>query len=183
MCIRDRICNDLRWSNSGPLAGLAELSLPALQPGSSIMPGKINPVIPEAVVQACCQVAGLDAAIVMGASTSAFQLNTAMPLIGCNVVDQSHLIGASAEALLHLVPGITADPAKLRRSAQSSPAVATSLNLLVGYDTATAVVKEAETHGLTIRAAAQRLVDDGLVSAHDLEAALDIDQLAQGGHS
>ncbi|HUV48074.1 MAG TPA: class II fumarate hydratase [Actinomycetes bacterium] len=178
-----KICNDLRWMGSGPHAGLAEIRLPAVQPGSSIMPGKVNPVIPEAVVQACCQVAGLDAAIVMGASTSAFQLNTAMPLIGCNVVDQSHLIGASAEALLHLVPGITADPAKLRRSAESSPAVATSLNLLVGYDTATAVVKEAETHGLTIRAAAQRLVDDGLVSAHDLEAALDIDQLAQGGHS
>ena len=178
-----KICNDLRWMGSGPHAGLAELTLPAVQPGSSIMPGKVNPVIPEAVVQACCQVVGLDTAIVLGASTSAFQLNTAMPLMGCNVVEEVHLLANGAEALLHVVPGITADPAKLRRSAESSPAIATSLNLLVGYDAAAQVVKEAEASDITIRAAAQRLVDEGRVTADDLDAALDIDRLARGGRA
>ncbi len=176
-----KICNDLRWMGSGPHAGLAEITLPTVQPGSSIMPGKVNPVIPEAVIQACCQVIGLDAAVAMGASTSMFQLNTAMPLIGCNVVDAVHLLAQSAEALLQHVPGITTDPDRLRASAESSPAVATSLNLLVGYDAAAAVVKDATTRGVTIRVAAQRLVDDGLITATDLDAALDIDRLARGG--
>ena len=102
-----KICNDLRWMGSGPHAGLAEITLPAVQPGSSIMPGKVNPVVPEAVIQACFQVVGLDAAIAMGATASTFQLNTAMPLIGCNLVDAVQLLSRSAEALLHLVPGIT----------------------------------------------------------------------------
>ena len=176
-----KICNDLRWMGSGPNSGLAEITLPAVQPGSSIMPGKVNPVIPEAVVQACCQVVGLDAAVAMGVGTSSFQLNTAMPLIGCNVVDAVHLLARSAEALFQLVPGITTDPDRLRRSAESSPAIATSLNLLVGYDAAAAVVKDAATRGVTIRAAAQRLVDDGLVTAADLDEALDVDRLARGG--
>jgi len=176
-----KVCNDLRWMGSGPNSGLAEITLPAVQPGSSIMPGKVNPVIPEAVIQACCQVVGLDAAVVMGASTSSFQLNTAMPLIGCNVVDAGHLLAGSAGALLQHVPGITTDPDRLRRSAESSPAIATSLNLLVGYDASAAVVKDAAARGVTIRTAAQRLVDEGLVTASDLDAALDVDRLARGG--
>ncbi|MCZ3388238.1 MAG: class II fumarate hydratase [Actinomycetia bacterium] len=176
-----KICNDLRWMGSGPHSGLAEITLPTIQPGSSIMPGKVNPVIPEAVIQACCQVVGLDAAVTMGASTSAFQLNTAMPLIGCNVVDAVHLLAQSAEALLQHVPGITTDPDRLRASAESSPAIATSLNLLVGYDAAAAIVKDAATRGVTIRVAAQQLVDDGLVTAADLDATLDVDRLARGG--
>ncbi len=178
-----KICNDLRWMGSGPHAGLAEITLPAVQPGSSIMPGKVNPVIPEAVVQACCQVVGLDAAVVQGATTSTFQLNTAMPLMGCNLVDAVHLMAASSEALLHLVPGITIDDAALRRSAESSPAIATSLNLLVGYDAAAAVVKQAAEQHITIREAAQSLVDEGLVTAEALDAALNIDRLAHGGHT
>ncbi len=178
-----KICNDLRWMGSGPHAGLAEITLPAVQPGSSIMPGKVNPVIPEAVVQACCQVVGLDAAVVQGATTSAFQLNTAMPLMGCNLVDAVHLLAAGAEALLHLVPGITADNAALRHSAESSPAIATSLNLLVGYDAAAAVVKQAAEQNITIRAAAQSLVDDGRVTPEALDSALDVDRLARGGQS
>ncbi len=176
-----KICNDLRWMGSGPHAGLAEITLPTIQPGSSIMPGKVNPVIPEAVIQACCQVVGLDAAVAMGATTSSFQLNTAMPLIGCNVVDAVHLLAGSAEALLQLIPGITTYPDRLRRSAESSPAIATSLNLLVGYDTAAEVVKDAATRGVTIRAAAQRLVDEGLITTRELDDVLDVDRLARGG--
>jgi fumarate hydratase class II len=176
-----KICNDLRWMGSGPHAGLAEITLPAVQPGSSIMPGKVNPVIPEAVIQACFQVVGLDAAIAMGSTASSFQLNTAMPLIGCNLVDAIHLLSRSAEALLHLVPGITVDADRLRHSAESSPAIATSLNLLVGYDQASAVVKDAAARGITIREAAQRLVDDGLATPQQLDEALDVDRLARGG--
>lgn len=173
-----KICNDLRWMGSGPHTGLAEITLPAVQPGSSIMPGKVNPVVPEAVIQACMHVVGLDAAVAFGATTSAFQLNTAMPLIGCNVVDSARLIAGSAEALLHLVPGITTDPARLRMSAESSPAIATSLNLLVGYDAAASVVKDAAARGVTIREAAQSLIDAGRVTADELDTALDVDRLA-----
>ena len=176
-----KICNDLRWMGSGPHTGLAEITLPAVQPGSSIMPGKVNPVIPEAVIQACCQVVGLDAAIAMGATTSTFQLNTAMPLIGCNTIEQVRLLSASCAALLKMVPDITTDAERLRRSAQSSPAIATSLNLLVGYEEAAKVVKEAAARGQTIREAAQRLVDEGRVTAADLDKALDVDRLAHGG--
>jgi fumarate hydratase class II len=172
-----KVCNDLRWMGSGPSAGLAEITLPALQPGSSIMPGKVNPVVPEAVVQACCQVVGLDAALTLGATTSMFELNTAMPLMGCNVVDSIRLLANSAVALLQLVPRITIDPERLRRSAESSPAVATSLNLLVGYEAATAVVKDAAARGVTIRQAAQRLVDDGQVGQDALDEALDLNRM------
>jgi fumarate hydratase class II len=177
-----KICNDLRWMGSGPHTGLAEITLPAVQPGSSIMPGKVNPVIPESVVQACCQVVGLDAAIAMGATTSAFQLNTAMPLMGCNAVEQVQLLSGSAAALIRTVPDITTDANRLRHSAESSPAIATSLNLLVGYEVAAAIVKEAAANGTTIRDAAQRLVDDGQVTAETLDQALDVDRLARGGH-
>jgi fumarate hydratase class II len=172
-----KICNDLRWMGSGPSAGLAEITLPALQPGSSIMPGKVNPVVPEAVVQACCQVVGLDAAITLGATTSMFELNTAMPLMGCNVVDSIRLLANSSVALLQLVPRITVDADRLRRSAESSPAVATSLNLLVGYEAATEVVRDAAARGVTIREAAQRLVDDGRVSQDTLDEALDLNRM------
>jgi fumarate hydratase class II len=177
-----KICNDLRWMGSGPHTGLAEIVLPAVQPGSSIMPGKVNPVIPEAVIQACCQTVGLDAAIALGATTSSFQLNTAMPLMGCNAIEQVQLLSASSAALLRMVPHITADSARLRRSAESSPAIATSLNLLIGYEAAAQVVKDAASQGVTIREAAQHLVDEGRVSTADLDKALDVDRLARGGH-
>lgn len=172
-----KICNDLRWMGSGPHAGLAEITLPSLQPGSSIMPGKVNPVVPEAVIQACCQVVGLDAAIAFGATTSAFELNTAMPLMGCNIVDSIRLLANSAVALLQLVPRITVDRDQLRRSAESSPAVATSLNLLVGYEAAAAVVKDAAARGITIGEAARRLVDDGRIDQDALDRALDTDRM------
>jgi fumarate hydratase class II len=177
-----KICNDVRWMSSGPHTGLAEIILPAVQPGSSIMPGKVNPVIPEAVIQASCQVVGLDAAVAMGATTSAFELNTAMPLIGCNVIEQAQLVSGSAAALIRMVPGITADAARLRRSAESSPAIATSLNLLVGYEAAAAVVKDAASRGVTVREAAQRLVEVGTVTAEELDEAFDLDRMARGDH-
>ena len=175
-----KICNDLRWMGSGPHAGLAEITLPAIQPGSSIMPGKVNPVICEAVIQASCQVAGLDAAVAMGATTSVFELNTAMPLMGCNVIDEVALLSASAASLIQMVPNITTDAAHLRRTAESSPAIATSLNLLVGYEAAASVVKDAIERDITIREAAQPLVDTGKVTAEQLDEALDVTRLAKG---
>ena len=176
-----KICNDLRWMGSGPHTGLAEITLPAVQPGSSIMPGKVNPVIPESVIQACCQVVGLDAAVAMGATTSAFQLNTAMPLMGSNVIEQVQLLSTSSSALLRMVPNITTDEARLRRTAEASPAIATSLNLLVGYEAAAKVVKDAIARDVTIREAAQYLVDEGRITKEQLDQALDVDRLARGG--
>jgi fumarate hydratase class II len=175
-----KICNDLRWMNSGPHAGLAEISLPAIQPGSSIMPGKVNPVIPEAVIQACYHVVGLDAAVALGATTSAFQLNTAMPLMGCNVVDEVRLLAASVSSLAQAVSGISINADSLAKSAERSPAVATSLNLLVGYERAARVVKDAAQRGITIREAAMTLVRDGSITEHQLDDALDVNRLARG---
>jgi fumarate hydratase class II len=175
-----KICNDLRWMNSGPHAGLAEISLPAIQPGSSIMPGKVNPVIPEAVIQACYHVVGLDAAVALGATTSAFQLNTAMPLMGCNVADEVRLLAASANSLAQAVSGISINADSLAASAERSPAVATSLNLLVGYERAAQVVKDAAQRGITIREAAMTLVRDGSITEDQLNEALDVNRLARG---
>ena len=177
-----KICNDLRWMGSGPHAGLGEIQLPALQPGSSIMPGKVNPVVPEAVVQVCARVIGNDAACTAAAMTSTFELNTAMPLLGATLLESIRLLSNACRLLAEkTVTNITADREKLRSKAESSPAIATSLNPLVGYDAASRVVKQALAKGTTIRQAAQFLVDDGLVTSEQLDEALDVDRLARGG--
>ncbi|HVQ19082.1 MAG TPA: lyase family protein, partial [Actinomycetes bacterium] len=177
-----KICNDLRWMGSGPHAGLGEIQLPALQPGSSIMPGKVNPVVPEAVIQICARVVGNDSAVALGATTSAFELNTAMPLIAQCVLESVGLLTNAATVLARrTITGLVANVEELRRAAAASPSIATSLNLLVGYDAASGVVKEALRRGVSIREAAQSLVDDGLLSTEQLDHALDIDRLASGG--
>jgi len=177
-----KICNDLRWMGSGPHAGLAEIQLPSLQPGSSIMPGKVNPVIPEAVVQVCARTIGNDTAITVAATTSAFELNTAMPLIADSLLQSIRLLSNASRALAEkTISGITADRQSLRASAESSPAIATSLNTLVGYDAASRVVKQALSDGTSIREAAQSLIDEKLVTETQLDEALDVDRLARGG--
>ena len=176
-----KICNDLRWMGSGPHAGLGEVNLPELQPGSSIMPGKVNPVIPEAVVQVCARVIGNDAAVTIGATSSAFELNTAMPLIAQSVLESMRLLSAASRLLAdRAVRGITANTDHMRSAAESSTAIATSLNRLVGYDAASQVVKRSLREGTTVREAAQQLVEDGLVSQHTLDRALDLDRIAKG---
>lgn len=178
-----KICTDLRWLGSGPRTGLAELTLPALQPGSSIMPGKVNPVVPEAVSQACMQVVGNDTAVAFAATASSFQLNTAMPLLARNVLESARLVATGARLLAdRAVDGVVVDGAQMRRYAEASPAVAAALNRVLGYDTASRVVHHAVARGVSVREAVETLglVDDGSVTEQQLAEALDVDRLARG---
>jgi fumarate hydratase, class II len=172
-----KICNDLRLMNSGPRTGLAEIQIPDLQPGSSIMPGKVNPVICEAVCQVCAQVIGNDAAVAFGGAAGNFELNVMMPVIARNLLDSIGLL-ASASRLLadRCVSGITTDPARLRRLAESSPAIVTALNPLIGYEAAAAVAHEALQSGRTIREVviARGHVARGDLTEEQLDAALDV---------
>ena len=172
-----KISNDLRLMNSGPRTGLVEIQVPDLQPGSSIMPGKVNPVICEAVCQVCAQVIGNDAAVAFGGAAGNFELNVMMPVIAKNLLDSIGLL-ASASRLLadRCVSGITTDPARLRRLAESSPAIVTALNPFIGYEAAAAVAHEALASGKTIREVviARGHVARGELTEEQLDAALDV---------
>jgi fumarate hydratase class II len=175
-----KICNDLRWMGSGPSTGLAEIHLPDLQPGSSIMPGKVNPVLPEATLQVCAQVIGNDAAIAWAGASGNFELNVMLPVIARNLLESIRLLSSSSRLLAdRCIAGITADLARMRRYAESSPSVVTPLNQYLGYETAAAVVKKALATGETIRATvlAMGLVDDGTLTLEQLDAALDVDRM------
>jgi fumarate hydratase class II len=172
-----KICNDLRWMGSGPRTGLAEIALPDLQPGSSIMPGKVNPVIPEAVLMVAAQVIGNDAAVAFAGTTGSFELNVMLPVMARNLLESVALL---ANAATHLadkcVAGLVADGDRCRQLAESSPSVVTPLNRLIGYEAAAAVVKHAVAHDLTIREAVLGLghVAEGRVTVEQLDAALDV---------
>jgi fumarate hydratase class II len=175
-----KICNDLRWMGSGPSTGLAEIHLPDLQPGSSIMPGKVNPVLPEAMLQVCAQVIGNDTAITVAGASGNFELNVMLPLIARNLLESIRLLTQSSRLLAdRCIAGITTDPARLRRYAESSPSVVTPLNKYVGYETAAAIVKRSLAEGTTIRETviAMGLVRDGVLSVEQLDAALDVDRM------
>jgi fumarate hydratase class II len=172
-----KICNDLRWMGSGPRAGLAEISIPDLQPGSSIMPGKVNPVICEAVCQVCTQVIGNDAAVAFGGAAGNFELNVMMPVIARNLLASARLLAAVVPLLAdRCVAGITADADRLRRVAESSPVIVTALNRYLGYEAAAQVAHEAHQTGETIRAIvlARGYVSQGKISEAQLDAALDV---------
>jgi fumarate hydratase class II len=178
-----KICTDLRWLGSGPRTGLAEIQLPELLPGSSIMPGKVNPIVPEAVSQACMQVVGNDTAVTLGGLAGTFELNTAMPLIARNVCESVRLLAVGARLLAdRAVDGLTVDAGRMRAYAEASPAAAAALNRLVGYDTASRVVKHALAHQTSVRQAALDLglVTEGLLTNDQLDAALDVERLARG---
>ena len=129
-----KISNDLRWMNSGPVSGLAEISLPALQPGSSIMPGKVNPVIPEAVAMICAQVIGSDATILIAGQSGAFQLNTMLPVIAWNLLNSIHLLSGAAEALgSKAIAGFAVNEKRLAELAGKNPILATALAPHIGY--------------------------------------------------
>ena len=139
-----KICNDLRWMGSGPRAGLGEISIPDLQPGSSIMPGKVNPVICEAVCQVCTQVIGNDAAVAFGGAAGNFELNVMMPVIGRNLLASARLLTAVLPLLAdRCVAGITAHADTMRRLAESSPVIVTALNSYIGYEAAAQIAHEA----------------------------------------
>ncbi|HEY1644098.1 MAG TPA: class II fumarate hydratase [Streptosporangiaceae bacterium] len=172
-----KICNDLRLMNSGPRAGLAEIAVPDLQPGSSIMPGKVNPVICEAVSQVCVQVVGNDAAIALGGAAGNFELNVMLPVIGRNLLGSLTLLSAAARLLADkCITGITAHEDRLRHAAESSPAIVTALNPYIGYEAAASIAKEALATGRTIRdvTVARGHVERGQITAEQLDQALDV---------
>ena len=147
-----KIANDLRWMGSGPRAGLGEINLPDLQPGSSIMPGKVNPVIPEATLMVCAQVVGNDAAVAWGGAAGNFELNVMLPMIGRNILESIRLLANVSRLLAdRCVSGITANVERLREYAESSPAIVTPLNEYLGYEEATSIAKQALAERRTIR--------------------------------
>ncbi|MGR8008547.1 class II fumarate hydratase [Streptomyces hypolithicus] len=167
-----KICNDLRWMASGPRTGLAEISLPDLQPGSSIMPGKVNPVIPEAVLMVAAQVTGNDTTVAVAGAAGNFELNVMLPVIGKNLLESVRLL-ANASRLLadRAIDGITANAERAREYAESSPSVVTPLNKYIGYEEAAKVVKKSLAERRTIR---EVVLDSGYVERGDLtEAQLD----------
>jgi fumarate hydratase class II len=179
-----KICNDLRLMNSGPRTGLAEIVVPDLQPGSSIMPGKVNPVICEAVCQVCTQVIGNDAAVAFGGAAGNFELNVMMPVIARNLLSSIRLLSAGCYLLAdRCVSGITADTERLRRLAESSPAIVTSLNRYIGYEAAAKVAKGALRTGQTIKEVVIALghVERGDLTEEQLDEALDVLTMTRPG--
>jgi fumarate hydratase class II len=174
-----KISNDLRWMASGPRTGLAEIRLPDLQPGSSIMPGKVNPVVPEAVCQVCAQVIGNDAAVAFGGAAGNFELNVMMPVIARNLLESIRLLASVSRALADkCVSGIEADEERCRRNAESSPAVGTALNPYIGYEEAARVIKQATAEGKTLK---EVVLERGLLSEEEVDRALDVMAMTKGG--
>ena len=172
-----KIAQDLALMGSGPRAGIGELLLPELQKGSSIMPGKVNPVIPEVVLQVAAQVIGNDTAITIGGMQGQFELNVRIPLIARNLLQSIHLLTSAATVLNEkCVAGLAANRAGADRSAESTLAVATALNPYIGYDKATEIVKEATSSGRTLREVAREAGVDEKV----LYEALDLRKIARG---
>ncbi len=146
-----KISNDLRWMNSGPLAGLGEIALPALQPGSSIMPGKVNPVVPESVTMIAAQVIGNDATITIGGQSGNFQLNVMLPVIAYNLVQSLELLGIASRNLAdNALAGFTVNEARLREALERNPILVTALNPIIGYEKGAAIAKKAYAQGRPI---------------------------------
>ena len=172
-----KICNDLRWMGSGPNTGLGELNIPDLQPGSSIMPGKVNPVIPEAVLMVCARVVGNDQTVAWAGASGAFELNVAIPVMGTALLESIRLL-ANASRLLadKTIAGLSANLDRARALAESSPSIVTPLNTLIGYESAAKIAKKAVAEGITVREATVRLgfVERGELTEQQLDAALDV---------
>jgi fumarate hydratase, class II len=174
-----KIANDLRWMNSGPLAGLGEIALPALQPGSSIMPGKVNPVIPEAVAMVAAQVIGQDTTITVAAQSGNFQLNVMLPVIAHNLLSSIGLLANAARVLADsAISGFTVNEARLAEALERNPILVTALNPVIGYERGAAIAKKAYREGRPIRevAAAETDLDEA-----ELKRLLDPTELTRGG--
>ena len=172
-----KVCNDLRWKASGPNTGLAELRLPDLQPGSSIMPGKVNPVIPEAVLMVAARVIGNDATVAWAGASGVFELNVQIPVMAQSILESVRLLANTSRLLAdRTVAGIEANEARALALAESSPSIVTPLNRVIGYEAAAKVAKYAVEHQVTIRQAVVDLghVERGEISESDLDAALDV---------
>jgi fumarate hydratase class II len=172
-----KICNDLRWMGSGPRTGLGEIALPDLQPGSSIMPGKVNPVLPEAAIQVAAQVIGNDAAVTFAGTTGSFELNVTLPLMARNVLESIRLLANVSRLLAdRCVDGITANVEQCRTYAESSPSIVTPLNKYIGYEEAAIVAKTSLKEQKTIREVVveRGYVAQGKLTEEQLDAALDV---------
>ena len=172
-----KINNDLRWMGSGPNTGLAELQIPDLQPGSSIMPGKVNPVIPEAVLMVCARVIGNDATVSWAGASGSFELNVAIPVMGSSVLESVRLLSNSGRVLADkTIEGLVANTERARALAESSPSIVTPLNRVIGYEKAAKVAKYAVEKGLTVKEAVIELgiVDAGEITIEQLDQLLDV---------
>jgi len=174
-----KIANDLRWMNSGPLAGIGEIELPALQPGSSIMPGKVNPVIPEAVAMVCAQVVGNDATIAMGGQSGNFQLNVMLPVVAYNLLQSIELLANASTCLADkAIKGFTVNEANINRALGRNPILVTALNPVIGYELGAAVAKKAYAEGRPVKEVAQEMTN---LTDEELDRLLDPAALTKGG--
>ncbi len=179
-----KINNDLRWMGSGPNTGLAEINIPDLQPGSSIMPGKVNPVIPEAVLMVCARVIGNDATVAWAGASGLFELNVQIPVMGSAVLESIRLLAASSRVLADkTIDGLEANVKRARAMAESSPSIVTPLNKFIGYEAAAKIAKHAVATGLTIREATIELgyVDGTKLTLAQLDKALDVLSMTRPG--
>ena len=172
-----KINNDLRWMGSGPNAGLGELSIPDLQPGSSIMPGKVNPVVPEAVLMVCARVIGNDATVAWAGATGNFELNVAIPVMGNSLLESIRLLSNSMRLLADkTIKGLEANVERSLALAESSPSIVTPLNKYIGYEAAAKIAKHAVKKGITVREATIELgyVDGEKLTMEQLDKSLDV---------
>lgn len=179
-----KICNDVRWMGSGPNTGLGEINLPDLQPGSSIMPGKVNPVIPEAVLMVCSRVIGNDATVAWAGASGAFELNVQIPVMALGVLESLRLLSNAARLLADkTVLGISANVDRARRYAEASPSIVTPLNSIIGYENAAKVAKYAVAQSQTVREAVVALgfVERGEVTVEQLDTLLDVTTMTGQG--
>ncbi|MGG7465056.1 class II fumarate hydratase [Plantibacter sp. YIM 135347] len=179
-----KICNDLRWMGSGPNTGLGELHIPDLQPGSSIMPGKVNPVIPEAVLMVAAKVIGNDATIAWAGASGAFELNVAIPVMGTSLLESIRLIANATRVLADkTVDGLEANLERAAALAGSSPSIVTPLNKIIGYESAAKIAKHSVAKGLTVREAVIDLgfVERGEITEAQLDSALDVLSMTHAG--
>lgn len=178
-CTVMKIANDLRWMNSGPLAGLSEIALPSLQPGSSIMPGKVNPVIPEAAAMVCAQVIGNDATVTVAGQSGNFQLNVMLPVIAHNLLQSIEILANAGRCLADsAIAGFTVNHDSIAKALERNPILVTALNPVIGYEKGAATAKKAYAEGRPIKEVA--LQETGL-SADELDRLLDPTPMTRGG--
>ena len=174
-----KIANDLRWMNAGPLAGIGEIALPALQPGSSIMPGKVNPVIPEAVAMVCAQVIGNDLTITIGGQSGNFQLNVMLPVVVYNLIQSIEILATASVCLADkAIAGFTVNIDNINRVLGRNPILVTALNPVIGYEKGAAVAKKAYKEGRSVKDVAREMTD---LTDEELDRLLDPASLTEGG--
>lgn len=179
-----KICNDIRWMGSGPNTGLAEIHIPDLQPGSSIMPGKVNPVVPEAVLMVCARIIGNDATVAWAGASGSFELNVAIPVMGTSLLESIRLLSNSCVVLAtKTIDGLKANKDRSAALAGMSPSIVTPLNRIIGYEAAAKVAKHSVNAGITVRDAVIELgyVERGEISITQLDKALDLMSMTHPG--